>query len=96
MIIVYTAVVFLLVIVVGIIAGVTLLKKKKEGKIEPPDYRTFFKMGIIITPFGLAVTIFYFLMQIPFYVALPILALGLFYLFIGLRNRDKWKRRVNS
>ena len=49
-------------------------------------------MGVAFLPTGLAMMIVYFLVEIPFEVGLPLFALGLIYLIIGLVNRDKWKK----
>jgi drug/metabolite transporter (DMT)-like permease len=79
-------------IVVTLLLVVVLRKRKREGKAEETDYRAFFIMGVAFLPTGFAMMIVYFLVEIPFEVGLPLFALGLIYLIIGLANRDKWKK----
>jgi len=79
-------------IVVTLLLVVVLRKRKREGKAEETDYRAFFIMGLAFLPTGFAMMMVYFLVEIPFEVGLPLFALGLIYLIIGLANRDKWKK----
>jgi len=69
-----------------------LRKKKKEGKAGETDYRAFFIMGVVFFPTGFAMIMAYFFAEIPFEIGLPLFALGLIYLIIGLANRDKRKK----
>jgi LPXTG-motif cell wall-anchored protein len=79
-------------IVVTLLLVVVLRKRKREGKAAETDYRAFFIMGLAFLPTGFAMMLVYFLVEIPFEVGLPLFALGLIYLIIGLANRDKWKK----
>ena len=79
-------------IVVTLLLVVVLRKRKKEGKAGETDYRAFFIMGLAFLPTGFAMMLVYFLADIPFEIGLPLFALGLIYLIIGLANRDKWKK----
>lgn len=79
-------------IVVTLLLVVVLRKRKKQGKAGETDYRAFFIMGLAFLPTGFAMMIVYFLAELPFEIGLPLFALGLAYLFIGLANRDKWKK----
>ncbi len=92
MVIVIAAVILAIAVVTGIIAVLMVRKKKKEGKLQEPNYRVFFIIGISWVPFSIALMVVSFILQIPFYVGFPLLALGLVYLIVGLKNRDKWKR----
>ena len=86
----------ILLLVIGI--GVTLLmvlvlrKRKSEQKAGETDYRAFFIMGVAFLPTGFAMMMVYFFAEIPFEIGLPLFALGLIYLIIGLANRDKWHK----
>jgi uncharacterized membrane protein len=86
----------ILLLVIGI--GVTLLmvlvlrKRKRERKAGETDYRAFFIMGVAFLPTGFAMMMVYFFAEIPFEIGLPLFALGLIYLIIGLANRDKWHK----
>jgi len=79
-------------IVVTLLLVVVLRKRKKEGKAGETDYRAFFIMGLAFLPTGFVMMMVYFLAEIPFEIGLPLFALGLIYLIIGLANRDKWKK----
>lgn len=75
----------ILLLIVGIVTLLILLKKRKEGKMEEPDYRAFFIMGISFLPLGIILSV------VVSVGLLAIAALGLIYIIIGLTNRDKWK-----
>ena len=79
-------------IVVTLLMVMVLRKRKRERKTGETDYRAFFIMGVAFLPTGLAMMIVYFFAEIPFEIGLPLFALGLIYLIIGLANRDKWHK----
>ena len=78
-------------ILVTLLMVVFLRKNKKEAKKGETNYRAFFIMGAAFLPTGIAMMLAYFLTELPFEIGLPLVALGLIYLIIGLVNRDKWK-----
>jgi len=65
------------------ILGILILKKK--GWKRKVDYRNYFTMGIIWLPLGI---VFYVIFENM--AGIMFLLLGLAYLAIGLKNRDKW------
>ena len=82
----------------GILAVVTVRKRKEEGKPQT-QYRTFFILGVIWVPFSIILMVVSIILmvvsilfQIPFYIGFPFFVIGLVYLIIGLKNRDKWKK----
>ena len=77
----------LLTLIVGIAAALIIVKRKKTGDIREPDYRAFFLMGICFLPVGIPLSI-----AIGNPGLMGISALGLFYMVIGLANRDKWDK----
>ncbi len=84
-------------IVVGILLILVVWKRKKEGKIEEPDYRAFFAMGVIWVPTGIVLMFISFLLDVfpfplSFVAGMPLFAMGLIYLIVGLANRDKWRK----
>jgi uncharacterized membrane protein len=79
-------------IVVTLLLVAVLRKRKREGKAGETDYKAFFIMGVVFLPTGFAMMMVYFLAELPFEIGLPLFALGLVYLLIGLANRDKWKK----
>jgi ABC-type spermidine/putrescine transport system permease subunit II len=78
-------------IVVGILVAFVAWRRRKEGRLAEPDYRAFFVMGIVLVPVGTVFMFILLLSDIPFVVGMPLVAMGLVYLTIGLANRDKWK-----
>lgn len=70
-----------LIILLGIVA--ILVAKSRKGK-HKPDYYTFFIMGIIWLPFGIATKNYAFFVM------------GLIFMIIGLVNKDKWKENHRS
>ena len=80
-------------VVTGILLVYLLWKRQKGGQQIETDYRAFFLMGVIFLPVGIAMMIIYFLADLPFVIALPFVVLGLVYLVISLKNRDKWKKK---
>ena len=79
-------------IVITLLLVVVLRKRKRKRKAGETDYRAFFIMGVVFLPTGFAMMIVYVLEELPFEIGLPLFALGLIYLIIGLVNRDKWKK----
>lgn len=67
-------------------------KKRKEGRISPTNYRAFFMMGLVWFIVGSALMATSIAMGMPILYAMPLFALGVIYLIIGLLNRDKWSR----
>ena len=93
MILVITAVILTIVITLGIVVYLMAQKtNRKGGKLEEPNYRAFFIMGIIVTPLSIISIVILFLLQIPFFIAFPLFIVGLTYLIIGWTHRDKWRK----
>jgi uncharacterized membrane protein len=80
-------------IAVTILVLSILRKGKRERKAGETDYKAFFIVGIAFLPTGFAMMMVYFLAETPFEIGLPLFALGLICLIVGLVNRDKWKKR---
>jgi LPXTG-motif cell wall-anchored protein len=87
-----TILLLLIGIVVTLLTALVLRKRKRERKAEETDYRAFFIIGAAFLPTGFAMMMVYFFAELPFEVGLPLFALGLIYLIIGLANRDKWNK----
>lgn len=68
-----------------ILAVLAVLVLKRKGWEREVDYRSYFNMGIVWLPLGV---VFYLIFGnvIGFW----FLIMGLVYLSVGLRNRDKW------
>lgn len=80
-------------LVLGIVVYFLARNRIREGKQEEPNYRTYFMMGLIWFPLGLASMIVYILLDITFVPALPLFSLGLIFLYMGWANRDKWTKK---
>ena len=70
---------------VGIIVTIIVWKRKKEGMMEEPNYQVFYIMGICFLSMG----IIFMATVSPAFIGFT--GMGLFYMAIGLANRDKWK-----
>ena len=79
-----------LIILLGIIA--VLVARKNQGKKRKTDYYSFFIMGIIWLPFGIAMQIIDSDSSLGFI----FIALGLAYSIIGLAHRKEWKKNRPS
>ena len=94
MVITFVSIILVLVIAMGIVMVLMNRKRVKEGKSVTPDYRGLRIFGTIIVPFSIIAMVVFFVLQIPFYIGLPLFALGVTYLIIGLANRDKRRKSV--
>jgi len=87
-----TILLLLIGIVITLLMVLVLRKRKRKQKAGETDYRAFFILGVAFLPTGLAMMMVYFFAEIPFEIGLPLFALGLIYLIVGLANRDKWNK----
>lgn len=65
-------------LIVGLLVGLIVFYRNRKEGVEP-DYRTFFTMGVIFLPLGIASDNYAFLIMSMVFIA------------IGLVNRSKWK-----
>jgi len=75
-------------LLVGVVMAVVFWKRRKEGRPEEPDYRAIFSVGIVFMPVGIAL-----MTATGNPGLLGITAFGIFYMSLGLANRDKWKKK---
>jgi len=80
-----------IVLVVGIISALVLRKKGIVEETKGTTYQTFFVLGISFFPVGIVFTILSLTSDFPVGVGLPLVTMGIFYLIVGLANRNKWK-----
>ena len=92
MIMVIILIILALVIAMGIAMVLVSKKRAKEGKTAKMGYRGVYIFGIIIVPFSILTMAVMIVLQTPFYVGLPLFALGLTYLIVGWLNKDKWTK----
>lgn len=80
-------------LVVSVLVGILLVvlwKRRKTGVIEETDYQTFFTLGLSFISMGVVLSA---VINLGF---LGFLALGIVYLAIGLKNKDKWKKKSQT
>ena len=75
-------------VLVGVVVAVVFWKRRKEGRPEEPDYRAIFHVGLVFIPVGIALMA---ATENPG--LLGITAFGIFYMSLGLSNKDKWKKK---
>lgn len=71
-------------IIIILFAVIFALLVRKRKKYRGPDYYTFFIMGILWIPIGLAMKNYF------------LFAFGLVLMIVGLVNRKKWKQNRTS
>jgi hypothetical protein len=74
-----------IVVAVVILAVLAIFIFRRKGWNSEVDYRRYFNMGIVWLPFGI---IFYLIFESP--IGLLFLIMGLGFLAVGLKNKDKW------
>jgi uncharacterized membrane protein len=79
-------------IALGIVVAFMSRTRNKETTASQPNYRVFFFIGGAMSIVGIAEILVLLQTDISFVVALPLLAIGLVFLAVGLANRDKWRR----
>jgi hypothetical protein len=76
-----------IVIILGILTLFIVLKRRKVGNLEEPNFKVFFILGICFLPMGI---IFSVTISTAF---IGIAGMGIIYLIIGLANRHKWENK---
>ena len=89
-------------VLVGIVVGLVVLaigmvvafRKRKEPRTV--DYRNYFVMGVIWIVFAPIIALLPWILhhEEPFFMGFVFLAMGVPYMIVGLRNRDKWGKQV--
>jgi len=82
-----TALIIAILIVIGFVLIIVVFKKKKEIKIQEPNYQVFFNIGMIWIPVGVV-----FMITVNIVIGIAFLSLGTSYIAIGFANRDKWEK----
>ena len=78
-------------VAVGIVVALIARRKKLRGEYRETNYRTFFAIGLVLLPMGIALMIASLLLDWSFVVAMPLLSVGATYLAIGWTHRGKQK-----
>ena len=80
-----------IVLTLGLLWILVNLKKKEGDRARRPNHRAFFFMGVVMLIAGTAELLIFLRSDVSFVVALPLLAIGLVFVVIGVANRDKWQ-----
>jgi len=75
----------------GLALLVLFLRRGRAGGEGEPNYRAIFIIGLSQISIGSSFTVIYTASDLPPFLGLPLLGMGLTYVAIGLANRDKWK-----
>ena len=82
--------------VLAVVAGALILlltrRQLKEGRTSETNYRVFFITGLVMLGLGVINVVLYFVMQIPFYIGLPMVIIGGVYAIIGWVHRSTWQK----
>ncbi len=78
-----------LILAMGIILVLVARKRAKEGKTIGSSYHGLYNFGRIIVALSIVLMAIFFVFQIPFYIGLPLFAVGVTFLVVGLVNRNK-------
>jgi predicted membrane channel-forming protein YqfA (hemolysin III family) len=79
-------------IALGIVVVFMSRTRNRETTASQPNYRMFFFIGGAMSVVGIAEILVLLQTDISFVIALPLLAIGLVFLTVGLANRDKWRK----
>ena len=84
----------IIIVAVAVIVGLLIISRRRAGTYVEPDYRAIYRLGLILTPTGVVITILYILFLGIQSIAIgsPLVVLGIIYLIIGLQNKAKWKK----
>ncbi len=80
------------IIVVGIIAAIMVLKRKREGIYQGQYYIGIFVIGITALTMGVILLIVSFITDLSFFYSLYLIAAGAIGIIIGLVARKIWKK----
>ena len=89
MVIVIMGIILALAIAYGVVTLLSLKKRAREGKAVKTNYSSLYTLRKIIVPFSIVLIAVMFVLQIPFYIGLPLLMIGLTYLIVGRININK-------
>ncbi len=92
MVILIIAIILALVIATGVVWVLVAQKREKAGMSVETIYRRLYIFGTILVTFSIVSMAVFFILQIYFFIGLPLFAVGLIFLIIGLANRDKWRK----
>ena len=81
------------IIVVAVILGHSFYKDQNNENYEKdPDFRLFFRIGIVLLVIGIIFLVFAFTSDLAFLTALPLFITGVIYTALGWNKRDTWQK----
>ncbi|MFC1934758.1 hypothetical protein ACFLXZ_00380 [Chloroflexota bacterium] len=89
MVIVIVVIILAFAVALGVVMALEAKKRAKEGTTTKPNYGGLYKIGIILIIFSIVAMVVMFGFQIPFYIGLPLLIIGLMYVIAGRINIAK-------
>jgi multisubunit Na+/H+ antiporter MnhF subunit len=92
----YTVILLVILVAIGIILIRVIRKRNNAERYIGINFHTFYVIGIILIPVGIASMIIYYRLGMPFFIGMPFLTMGITYLIVGLRNKDKWHKDNKS
>ena len=88
----YTIILLVILVTIGIIFVIVIWKRKSANRFKETNFHTFYVMGIVFIPVGIVSMFIYSRLGMPFFVGMPLFAMGITYLIVGLLNKDKWHK----
>ena len=87
-----------LIIVIVLLVVIILIERRRvhEGIVISSHYRKLLIAGAGITAAGVAAMAAFYFLDVPFYIGVPLVAIGLSYLFAGFVYRHEWTKWVRS
>jgi uncharacterized membrane protein len=82
-----TAGILLIVILLGVLTGLAIIRRKKKTS-QPPNYQALFAMGIVFLGAGIILTL-----TTENWGFIGMTALGFVYIITGLANADTWHKK---
>ena len=92
----YTIILLVILVTIGIILIRVIRKRKYTDRYKGMNFHTFYVMGIIFILVGITSMIIYSRLSMPFFIGVPFLTMGITYLIVGLRNKDRWHKDNKS
>ena len=92
----YTIILLVILVTIGIILIRVIWKRKNTDRYKGINFHAFYVMGIIFILVGITSMIIYSRLSMPFFIGVPFLTMGITYLIVGLRNKDRWHKDNKS
>ena len=88
----YTIILLVILVTIGVILVIVIWKRKSANRFKGTNFHIFYVMGIGFILAGIASMFIYSRLGMPFFIGMPLFAMGITYLIVGLLNKDKWQK----